>query len=425
MADVSDPHRPDPPMSRAPGRHALAFVLVTVFIDTVGFGVIIPVLPALIAELTGGSVADAAGWGGALMFAFAAMHFLFSPVLGNLSDALGRRPILLLSLATLAVDYLIMATASSIVWLFAGRILSGISSATFAIVNAYIADVTTEDERSSRFGLVSAAWGVGFVFGPVLGGLLGEIDPRLPFWTAAGLAGVNMVYGALVLPETLPPERRRPFELRRANPVGALGLLTSTRLLTVLSGVLVLHMIAHDVHPSTWTYYVMHKFDWTPAEVGAGLAAVGLSVALVSATLVGPAVRRLGEVGAALTGFSLTAVSFAGYAFATEGWMIYPCIVLGAAIGLVMPSLRALLSRAVPADEQGALQGAIASLMGLVTIFAPLLMTQTFRFFSAADAPLYFPGAAYLLAGTLLVIAAVVVAGLARTALPPAREATP
>jgi MFS transporter, DHA1 family, tetracycline resistance protein len=391
--------------ARPPGKHALLFILITIFIDTLGFGIIIPVLPKLIAELGHTTISEAAGYGGALMFVFALMHFLFAPVLGNLADRFGRRPVLLISLATLSVDYLIMGFATGLGWLFLGRLLAGASAATFATANAYIADITPESERAARFGLVGAAWGLGFVAGPAIGGLLGEFGPRVPFFVAALLALVNVVYGLLVLPETLPADRRRPFRFARANPIGALNALRPYPVVITLFGALVLYFMAHDVNPSTWTYYVIHKFQWTEGQVGLALAAVGIASAVVSGTLVGPLVRRLGERRAAGVGFVLAAVSFFGYAFATEGWMLFPCIAIGGFMGLVMPSLRGIMSAAVPADQQGELQGAISSLMGLTAIVSPLVMTQAFRIFSSEAAPVYFPGASFFLAGCLALAA--------------------
>jgi len=399
---------------RPPGRHALLFILITIFIDTLGFGIIIPVLPKLIAELGDTTISEAAGYGGALMFVFALMHFLFAPVLGNLADRFGRRPVLLVSLATLSVDYLIMGFATGLGWLFLGRLLSGASAATFATANAYIADITPEPERAARFGLVGAAWGIGFVAGPAIGGLLGEFGPRVPFFAAAALALVNVVYGLLVLPETLPPGQRRPFRFIRANPVGAFAALRPYPVVIALFGALVLYFMAHDVNPSTWTYYVIHKFSWSEGQVGLALAAVGLSSAIVSGTLVGPLVKRLGAVRAASVGFVLAALAFFGYAFASEGWMLFPCIAVGAFMGLVMPALRGIMSAAVPADQQGELQGAISSLMGLTAIFSPLIMTQVFRIFSADTAPLYFPGASFFLAGCLRILALWVVHAVSR-----------
>ncbi len=394
---------------REPGRHALLFILITIFVDTVAFGIIIPVLPKLIAELGHASISEAASYGGLLMFVFALMQFLFAPVIGNLSDRFGRRPVLLVSLAALGIDYVIMGLAPSLVWLFLGRMVAGVAAATFATANAYVADITPDDERAARFGLIGAAWGVGFVLGPAIGGLLGEMDMRLPFFAAAGLALANVVYGFVVLPETLGRDKRRPFVLKRANPLGAIAGLTRYPVIPGLLVAIVLYFIGHDVNPSTWTYYVLHKFQWSEGQIGLALAAVGLSSAVVSGTLVGPIVARLGEARTAYLGFCMAALSCLGYAFASQGWMIFPSIAVGAFMGLVMPSLRSIMSQMVPEDGQGELQGAIASLMGLTAIFAPLIMTQVFRYFSTQEAAVYFPGASFLLAGALMLLGALVV----------------
>jgi DHA1 family tetracycline resistance protein-like MFS transporter len=394
---------------RAPGRHALLFILITIFADTVAFGIIIPVLPKLIAELGDTSISEAATYGGLLMFVFALMQFLFAPVIGNLSDRFGRRPVLLVSLAALGIDYVIMGLAPTLVWLFLGRMVAGLAAATFATANAYIADITTEAERAARFGLVGAAWGLGFVLGPAIGGLLGELDLRLPFFAAAGLALANVIYGFIVLPETLARDKRRPFAMQRANPLGAIRALGRYPVIPGLFAAMVLYFVGHDVNPSTWTYYVLHKFQWTEGQIGLALAAVGISSAVVSGTLVGPVVARLGEARTAYLGFCLAALSCLGYSLAGEGWMIFPCIAVGAFMGLVMPALRSIMSKIVPEDGQGELQGAIASLMGLTAIGAPLIMTQTFRFFSMEGTPIYFPGASFLLAGVLMLFGAVVV----------------
>ena len=385
--------------------HAVAFLMVTLFVDTLGFGLIIPVLPGLITELTGGTVSGAAGWGGGLMFVYATMQFFFSPVIGNLSDRFGRRPVLLVSLATLSVDYLIMGFAPTLFWLFVGRLLSGASAATFSTANAYIADVTDEAERAGKYGMIGAAWGIGFVVGPALGGLLAQYDVRLPFFVAAGLAGCNVLYGLLVLPETLPPERRRPFEFARANPVGAFAAVRGEPVVFALFGGLAIYFLAHDVNPTTWTYFVIHRFAWSPSEVGLALGAVGISTALVSGLLVGPIVARIGEARAVYLGLGCCAFSYFGHAFVPEGWMLFPCIAVGAFIGLVMPSLRGIMSRRFPADRRGEMEGAIASLISLVAIFSPPVMTQTFRWFSGSSAPIYFPGASFFLAGCLALTA--------------------
>lgn len=399
---------------RAPGKHALLFILITIFIDTVSFGIIIPVLPTLIAQLGETSISDAAAIGGRLMFVFALMQFVFAPILGSLSDRFGRRPVLLLSLAVLGIDYIIMGFASSLLWLFIGRMLAGAAAATFSTANAYIADITSEEERASKFGLIGAAWGIGFVLGPALGGLLGEFDTRLPFFVAAGLALVNVLYGFFVLPETLAPENRRPFTIARANPIGAIRAMSAFPVVAGLLFAYLVYMVAHDANPSTWTYYVLHKFSWSTSEIGLALAVVGLSGAIVSGTCVGPTVKALGEARTAYLGLVLTAVSFFGYAFATEGWMLYPAIAVGAAMGLIMPALRSIMSAAVPANQQGELQGATASIQGLTMIFSPLIMTQTFSYFSSDAAPIVFPGAAYFLAGVLCLLMIFIVMAVLR-----------
>tara|TARA_A100001037_G_scaffold74129_2_gene66354 strand:+ start:21755 stop:22987 length:1233 start_codon:yes stop_codon:yes gene_type:complete len=401
-------------MPRQPGKHALAFILITIFVDTVAFGVIIPVLPKLIAQLGETSIAEAAAYGGGLMFVFALAQFLFAPVIGNLSDRFGRRPVLLVSLAALGMDYVIMGFAPSLWWLFAGRLVAGMAAATFATANAYVADITHEEDRAARFGLIGAAWGVGFVMGPAIGGLLGESGLRVPFFAAAGLALANVIYGLMVLPETLARDKRRPFDWKRANPVGALKAVRQFPVVFGLFGVLVLYHMAHDVNPSTWTYYVLHKFQWSAGQIGLALAVVGLSGALVSATLVGPVVKRLGEAGAAYLGLMLGAAGFFTTGLATQGWMLFPAIAIGAFMGLVMPALRSIMSQAVGDDAQGELQGAIGSLMGFTSIFAPLIMTQTFSAFSSGSGS-YFPGAPFVLASSLLVMALLIALAILRS----------
>ncbi|MCH2097739.1 MAG: TCR/Tet family MFS transporter [Pseudomonadales bacterium] len=386
---------------RADSPHAVTFLMVTLFMDTLGFGLIIPVLPGLLTDLSGGTVGTAAAWGGGLMFVYATMRFLFSPVIGNLSDRFGRRPILLVSLATLAVDYVIMGFAPTLFWLFIGRLLSGASAATFATANAYVADVTPEAERAGRYGLIGAAWGVGFVVGPALGGALGELGPRVPFFVAAGLAALNMGYGYFVLPETLPEARRRAFELGRANPIGALRAVRRDAVVFARFGGVAIYFLAHDVNPTTWTYYVVHKFAWSPFEVGLALGVVGMSSAVVSGLLVGPVVGRIGEARAIYLGLASCAICYFGHAFAPVAWALFPFIAIGALVGLVMPSLRAVISRRFPAEARGEMEGAIASMISLVAIVSPLILTQTFHYFSSETARIYFPGAPFFLAGVL------------------------
>ena len=400
-------------MTVAPAR-ALVFVLVTIFIDTIGFGIIIPVLPGLLMDLLDGSLGTAALYAGWLMFLFSALQFLSGPVLGNLSDHFGRRPVLLGSMAAFSADFVLMGLAPTIGWLFLGRALSGVFSATYAVATAYVADLSTPEQRARSFGLMGAAWGLGFVVGPAVGGLLGDANPRLPFFVAAGLAALNVIYGYFVLPESLSPANRRPFVLKRANPVGAFRAMSRFPLVIGLLGALFLYHVAHDANPSTWTYVTMAKFDWTPRDIGLSMSFVGICAALVQGVAVGPIVKRLGERRAMLVGFSLFTLSFLGYAFATSGWMMYFWIVpfsFGTIGGI---SANALLSKQVPADQQGELQGAVSSLRSITACFAPVLMTGLFSYFTAPSAPVYFPGVSFFTAAVLTGTALLLVIGVLR-----------
>lgn len=392
------------------GKRALAFILLTLLIDTIGFGIIIPVMPKLIMSLSGEPISAAAGYAGLMLFAFAAAHFVFSPVMGNLSDRFGRRPILLVSLAALSVDYLIMAFAPNLIWLFIGRVLSGLFGATFATANAYVTDVTPEDKRAQAFGLLGAAWGLGFIIGPVLGGFLGEIDPKLPFFVAAAIAALNTIYGFFVLPETLPSHERRPFDWRRSNPVGALIHFRRYPVLLGFAVIVILYQIGHDANPAIFTYYTIHKFGWSEQEMGFALAFTGIAVIFSQTIVIRWTVARFGELNSAYIGLITAATGFAGLGLATTGWQAYLALFSMSFMGLAMPSIRAMMARKVPANAQGELQGALSSLMGLTMIAAPLVMTQLFRAFSAADAPITLPGAPYLLAGLLMLLSALLLA---------------
>jgi DHA1 family tetracycline resistance protein-like MFS transporter len=395
---------PDVPPS-SPPRFAISFILITILIDTLGFGMIAPVMPELIRELTGEGFAEAARYGGSLMFLFALVQFFAAPVLGNLGDRFGRRPVLLISLAALGLDYILIALAPSILWLYVGRFLSAIASATFATANAWVADVSAPADRAKHFGFLSAAWGMGFMLGPVLGGVLGEYGPRVPFWAAAVLALVNVAYGFFVLPESLPVERRRPFNPWRANPIGALAQIRKYPELIGLFAVLVPYQIAHDANPAVWGYYAMHKFDWTAWDVGWSLFAVGASIMFVNVLLVGPTIHRIGERGAVFLGFLGMSVGFFVFAFATEGWMLFAGIMPFALVGVAQPALRGMMANRVPPDAQGELQGATSSLMSLVMIVSPIIMTGLFYRFSRVGALIDFPGAPFLAAALLALIA--------------------
>jgi len=380
-------------------RYALAFIFVTMLVDTIGLGVIIPVSPGIIAELTHQPISGAARWGGWLFFLYALMQFACAPVIGNLSDRFGRRPVLILSLLMLGVDYLITGFAPTIVWLFIGRTLSGMAGAAYPTVNAYIADVSPPEKRAANFGLVGAAFGVGFILGPALGGFVGEhFGLRAPFFVAAGLSLANALFGLFVLKESLPLERRRKFEWWRANPFGALKALVRYRTLALLFLVLVMAQLAHDSLPSTWTYYTMLKFHWGPGDVALSLVAIGALTTLSFAVLPRLLVPRLGETKTVTLGLVCGVLSYTGYAFASQTWIFYAWMIVFTFGGVAGPSLSAILSKDVPADEQGELQGVVASITSLTSVAAPLLMTSLLAWFSGPHAPVYFPGAAFLAA---------------------------
>ncbi len=398
-----------PPTSLA-SSHALGFVLLTVLIDTIGFGIVIPVLPELIMELTGEGLDAAARYGGWLAFSYAVMQFACAPVIGNLSDRFGRRPVLLLCLAAFGIDYLVMGLAPTLGWLFAGRLVAGITGASYATANAFIADLTPPERRAQTFGLVGAAFGTGFILGPAIGGYLGGLGARAPFFAAAGLALLNVIYGALVLPESLPAERRRPFAWTGANPFGTLARLGRHPGVLGLAAALFCWQLGHQVLPSVWSYYTMLKFAWTERAVGLSLAAAGITMIVVQGGLTRVMIPRMGERRAALLGFALGSLGLLAYALATRGWMMYAGMAVFALGGLVYPSLNALMSRRVAVTEQGALQGGVSSLSGLSSIAGPLLMTQLFGYFSGAAGPIRFPGAPFAAAAILAVVGLGVVA---------------
>ncbi len=378
------------------------FIFATLLIDTIGFGIIIPVIPELITELTGEGLSKAAFYGGWLMFVYALTQFIFAPILGNLSDRFGRRPVLLLALFMLGVDYLIMAFATTLAWLFIGRLLVGMAGATYATANAYIADISSEDKKAQNFGMLGAAFGLGFIIGPALGGILGEYGSRVPFYAAATLAFLNMAYGYLILPESLSPDKRRPFAIQRANPFGALKQMRQYPIVLGLIASMVFYQLAHDANPAVWTYFTMLQFDWSKREVGFSLAFVGLMITIVQGGLIRSVIPRLGEARTAYLGLLMGGLGFIGFAFSTAGWMLYAWIVPWSLMSLASPAVRTIMSNHVPANAQGALQGAISSLMSLTAIAAPLLMTGLFRYFTAENAPAHFPGASFFAAGLLL-----------------------
>jgi MFS transporter, DHA1 family, tetracycline resistance protein len=404
-------------------RLALVFIFITMFVDTVGLGVIIPVAPRLISHLTGEGMSGAAWWGGWLATAYSAMLFLFSPMMGNLSDRFGRKPILILSLLAMGVDYLITGLAPTIWWLFIGRILSGMAGASYTTANAYIADVTPPEKRAANFGLTGAAFGIGFVVGPAIGGLLGQYDVRLPFFASAALAVANALFGLIVMQESLPPAKRRKFELWRANPLGALKAVRRHPAVLGFIAIFVLMRLAHDANPVIWSYYVYLKFHWTTTQLGLAMAFLGIVMACVFGFLTRIVIPRTGEIRAAYIGLMSGAIGFVGYAFASQGWMMYPWMLVWALMGLAMPSINGIISKQVPGNEQGEVQGALASVGGITSIVAPVMLTNVFSYFTGARAPVYFPGAAFLLAGLLLALAAFLLSRMKQEPLPQ-REAT-
>jgi DHA1 family tetracycline resistance protein-like MFS transporter len=382
---------------------SVIFIFVTVLVDAIGFGIILPVMPELIMKLTGEGLSQASIDGGWLWFAYAVMQFFCAPVLGNLSDRFGRRPVILFSLLTFGIDYLIMGFAPTLLWLFVGRSIAGMAGASFTPAYAYLADVSPLERRAQNFGLIGAAFGTGFIVGPAVGGLLGAMGTRAPFFAASGLALINFLFGLFVLPESLPRQSRRPFDPRRANPLGTLVQIRKYPSVIGLLQVLFLWQLAHQVFPSTWAYYTMLKFDWSERAVGISLAFVGTIMAFSTAGMTRLMVPRLGEQRAALCGLLSGSAAFIGYAFASRGWMMYAFLVAWLFAGLVLPSIQGLMSRQVPANAQGELQGGVASLYSLTAVIGPPLMTQLFGYFSSERARVHFPGAAFLCAALLAI----------------------
>jgi DHA1 family tetracycline resistance protein-like MFS transporter len=400
-------------MDTALRKRAFTFILVTLTLDAMGIGLILPVMPDLISEVEGGTIGTAAIWGGILATTFAVMQFIFGPILGSLSDRYGRRPVLLISLLVMTIDYLVMAIAGSIWLLFLTRLVGGITAATMSTANAFIADISKPEEKSANFGLVGAAFGMGFVLGPVIGGLLGEFGTRAPFYAAAALGAVNLVFGYFVLPETVTDRIRRPFSLRRANPFGAfkaLGQLEGVRQLILL---VFLYEFAFIVYPATWAYFTKEAFGWSPGMVGASLALFGIGIAIVQGALIRPALRRFGERGTIIYGIGFNFSAFLVLTMITNGWVALTFIPLTALGAVVTPALQGLMSQRAGDDQQGELQGVISSAKSIAMIFAPLVMTQLFWAYTN-DAGLYYPGAAFALSAAIMILCMVVFLGRKR-----------
>lgn len=390
-------------MSEQPKRQAaLGFIFITLLIDITGFGIIIPVLPKLLEHLIHGNLSDAARYGGWMTFAYSIMQFLFAPVLGNLSDKYGRRPILLGSLLGFAIDYTFLAFAPTVWWLFVGRIIAGITGASFTTASAYIADISEPEKRAQNFGIIGAAFGIGFIIGPVLGGVLGQYSTKLPFLAAAGLALINAIYGFFILPESLALEHRRPFEWKRANPVGSLMQLKKYPAVSGLIASLVLIYIAAHAVQSTWTFFTMSRFGWTESLVGYSLGLVGLLSGLVQGLLIRVTIPKLGQKKSIVVGLALYSIALFLFAFATQSWMMFAILVPYCLGGIAGPALQGLISTQIPPNEQGELQGGLTSLMSVTSIVGPPLMTTLFAWFTGKSAPVHFPGAPFLMGAVLM-----------------------
>ncbi len=386
-------------------RAALAFIFVTVLIDVLAFGVIIPVLPHLVEQLAGGTKSTASYWVGAFGTVFALIQFVTSPIQGALSDRFGRRPVILLSCLGLGLDFVFMALAPTLAWLFVGRVISAMTSASFTTANAYVADVTEPAQRAKSYGMLGAAFGLGFIVGPLVGGLLGDIDLRLPFWCAAALALANFGYGWFVLPESLAPDKRSArFDWKHANPLGSLGLLRRHPQVFGLAAVVFLANLAHYVYPSVFVLFADYRYGWGRKEVGYVLAAVGVLSVLVNAVVVGRLVRRIGERRALLFGLSCGVSGFAVYGLAEKGWMFLLGLPISALWAIAAPATQALITRQVGADIQGRIQGALMSLVSMAGIIAPTIFAGSFGYFIADDRAMKLPGVPFLIAAVLLSI---------------------
>lgn len=391
-------------MDARTAQRAFVFIFCTRLLDAISFGLIVPVMPELLMTVGKMPLAEATRIGGWLFITYAALQFLFGPLMGALSDQFGRRPIIFLSLAAFAADYLLLAAAPTLTWLFVGRAIAGIAGAVYAPANAFAADITPPEQRGRMFGRLGAAFGLGFIIGPALGGLVGELGPRAPFVLAAVLSAANLVFGYVVLPESLPAERRRKLDWSRANPLG--GLLALGRYGGVIGIILAyfLFSLAFNVYPGTWSYYTEAKFGWSSSMIGLSLMTSGVCMAFVQFVLTGPIIARLGEARAAMMAMGFAIVGCFAQALVSEGWMVFvlqPLICLQA---LSFPTINALISRRVSPREQGALQGVMGSMTALGSVFGPVMLTQVLAAFTESGAPVYFPGAAFVLAGCLMLV---------------------
>ena len=393
----------------------MAFILVTIFIDVLGIGIIIPILPELVKDFVGGSTASAGRWFGIIAATYAATQFFFAPVLGSLSDRFGRRPIILISLFGFGVDYVIQGMAPSIGWLFVGRVIAGIMGASFTTANAYIADVSGPEDRARNFGLMGVAFGLGFIFGPVLGGFLGGIHLRLPFFGSAALALINWLYGFFVLPESLPSEKRGDFSWKKANPMGSITVLKRYPLVAYLAVSFVFIGLAQRGLETVWVLYTGYRFGWDETTNGLSLAMVGAMAILVQGVLVKPFIKRFGERRTIFIGLVAATLAFLGYGLAYEGWMMFVVIIFGGLGGISGPAIQGLIAGTVAAHDQGKIQGAITSLMSLTSILAPLIFAAgLFSYFTSPAAPVLLPGAPFLVGSVLSAISVLILLRLFR-----------
>ncbi len=394
-------------MAKDKKQAALGFIFITLLIDIIGFGIIIPVLPSLIQNLTHSNMSETAKYGGWLVFAYASMQFLCSPIMGNLSDQYGRRPVLLFSLFGFGIDYLFLAFAPSIFWLFIGRMIAGITGASITTAAAYIADISTPEKRAQNFGMIGAAFGLGFIIGPFLGGTLSHYGVRIPFFAAAGLSLLNWLYGYFILPESLSKSNRRQFEWKRANPLGALKQLNKYPVIAgLVLSITLIYIAAHAVQ-TTWSYFTIEKLKWDAKMIGYSLGVIGVCIMIVQGLIVRVVIPKIGQEKSVYVGLAFYTLGFVLFAYASTTWMMFAFTAVYCLGGIAGPSIQGLISTHVPANEQGELQGSLTSLMSATSVIGPLLMTNIFAYFTKANAPIYFPGAPFLLGAFLTLISTV------------------
>ncbi|MDR0262441.1 MAG: TCR/Tet family MFS transporter [Sphingobacterium sp.] len=396
-------------MKKTEKKAAVGFIFITLLIDITGWGIILPVVPKLVAELIHSDITEAARYGGWLGFAYAFTQFICAPLVGNLSDRYGRRPILLISLLGFGLDYLLLALAPSIGWLFIGRILAGLTGASISTASSYIADVSTDETRTKNFGLIGAAFGLGFIIGPVMGGVLGHYGARIPFYVASVLCLLNFLYGYFILPESLDKNRRRLFEWKRANPIGSLKLLAKHPKIASLVLALILVYIGLHAVQSNWHFFTMYKFQWSERTVGLSLGLLGLLLGLVQGVLIRWTAPKLGEQKSIYYGLIFYAIGLLLFSFAGEGWMMLLFLIPYSLGGICGPSLQSMISKSIPANQQGELQGALTSLVSATSIVGPPMMTNLFYYFTQDKAPFQFSGAPFLLASILMMLSAVII----------------